>query len=410
MSASHIKKTLSPEPPLLMAWEQPALRARMRLFSVLFVVMWGLLGAGDWYMRFHWFRWQRNFIVKEAPAATAAASMAYAVTNELRLGGDLSNLIGIPQVATKYAEERPAAVHVFDAQGFRNRGSPRDRYDIVVVGDSYAATGPQDEDTFAAQLEQASGMSVYNHAAEGRGTFWSIVRFFAAERFVGHEPHFLVWPVIEREIAGDYYEGGYFQVVENARSTGGVATTTSGIDWRILHPSALHVSLPASSAYSLVAAKVWNRARYAVFGRLDPAVIASATGEPMLFYGEAVAAQKWDAKKRDLWHVTHALTNLAAMASARGMTLVMVLVPDKECVHASQLPTYASAGIQPCVLPELEQRLRDAGVAVVNLKPAFDAAVARGDLLYWRDDTHWNPRGARLGAEETAAGLQRRKP
>ena len=37
---------------------------------------------------------------------------------------------------------------------------------------------------------------------------------------------------------------------------------------------------------------------------------------------------------------------------------------------------------------------------VVNLMPVFQEATARGEQLYWRDDTHWNDAGIRLAAEE----------
>lgn len=411
MSTSHIRKTVSPPPPLLSLWEMEAYRVRLRLFAALFGLLWIGLGSADWFMRFHWFGWQRNLIIPaHAPAVAMLGTGARSVTNEARRGGDLSNLIGIPAVAEKYAEDRPGAAHTYDAYGFRNAEFATGRCDVVVVGDSYAATGPRDEDTFAVQLARALGRPVYNHAAEGRGTFWSIVRFFASERFVGQEPRVLVWPVIEREIDGTYYQGGLFRVQESAAATGTVARRRSGVDWNQLHPSALRRSLPNTSAFNLAAGKAWNVARYRLFGLLNPAVIPAregVPGDPLLFYGEAVAAQKWDARKRDLVHVTHALTNLSSMATARNMRLVMVLVPDKECVHAAALPDYVREGLRPCVLPDLERKLRDAGVAVVNLKPIFDSAVQRGEMLYWRDDTHWNPAGAGRAAEATAAEVMR---
>ena len=52
------------------------------------------------------------------------------------------------------------------------------------------------------------------------------------------------------------------------------------------------------------------------------------------------------------------------------------------------------------MLAAIAQGLDAAGVPVVNLMPVFQEATARGERLYWRDDTHWNDAGIRLAAEE----------
>jgi hypothetical protein len=43
---------------------------------------------------------------------------------------------------------------------------------------------------------------------------------------------------------------------------------------------------------------------------------------------------------------------------------------------------------------------------VLNLTPEFrkqaEALLARGEYLYWLDDTHWNAEGIRVAAQEIA--------
>ena len=407
--SSHIKKVISPPPPLLVAFENPALQNRCFAIALLLGLLWIALGTGDWFMRFHKFGWERSFIVRGA-AESAVRDESRVVTNAPYSGGDLSRLIGIRAVAARHEEDRPAATNFFDAYGFRNLPPLLDDYPVVVVGDSYAATGPRMEDTFPAQLSEAIGQPVYNHAVEGRGTFWAIVRFFAAERFRGKEPRVVVWPVIEREVAGAYFEGGLYQISQTEPSAGAKASSAARMDWSQLQPATLRRSLPNTSAFSQIANRIWNRVRYAVFHQVNPAVVPSsspASGGPMLFYSEAVRFQKWTDSERDLRHLVHAVTNIAAIARSRGMELVFVLIPDKERIYADALPALVRAGMPPDVLPEVERQFRAAGLHVVNLLPVFESAARRGELLFWRDDTHWNPAGVRLAAQTVAPEVRR---
>jgi len=63
----------------------------------------------------------------------------------------------------------------------------------------------------------------------------------------------------------------------------------------------------------------------------------------------------------------------------------------------------------PNVALDFVHRLgRDSGIAVLDLTPAMVAAADRAlpELLYWRDDSHWNPAGIAAAAEAIAARLQ----
>ena len=58
------------------------------------------------------------------------------------------------------------------------------------------------------------------------------------------------------------------------------------------------------------------------------------------------------------------------------------------------------------LLAEITDAVSTAGVDVVNLLPVFREATAEGRRLYWRDDTHWNDEGIRLGAEEVGRVME----
>ena len=85
----------------------------------------------------------------------------------------------------------------------------------------------------------------------------------------------------------------------------------------------------------------------------------------------------------------------------RGITLIVLLVPEKEQLHPAALPPDIRRAITPslALLDALEAELRTRNIPVANPLPAFQAATASGTCIYWRDDTHWNDAGIRLAAE-----------
>ena len=92
--------------------------------------------------------------------------------------------------------------------------------------------------------------------------------------------------------------------------------------------------------------------------------------------------------------------------SARGLRFVAVLAPSKYAVYAPWLPGARAPGDAP-YLDRLERSLRDDGVEVVNLRSPLVAAagdaLGRGELLFHRDDTHWNAAGVEVAARAIAA-------
>lgn len=86
---------------------------------------------------------------------------------------------------------------------------------------------------------------------------------------------------------------------------------------------------------------------------------------------------------------------------AKGIELLVVVVPDKARVHAAYLAggTYPAWHAQR--YPSLVQALQSAKVSTVDVLPSM-AKQATTEPLYYRTDTHWNQTGARLVAELAA--------
>jgi len=87
-----------------------------------------------------------------------------------------------------------------------------------------------------------------------------------------------------------------------------------------------------------------------------------------------------------------------------GLELVVIIVPDEFTVYqpllaSPRIPTHGDV-----LLGQLERRLRESGIPVVNVSPAFRAAAAElaehHEYIYWQDDTHWNECGVTIAAAE----------
>jgi hypothetical protein len=99
---------------------------------------------------------------------------------------------------------------------------------------------------------------------------------------------------------------------------------------------------------------------------------------------------------------------------ALGAAFLVVVAPDKETVYPDLLPPELPAALPVSRLDALAARLHEAGVRLVDLRPALRSARAAGAFsrwpLYWKTDTHWNGLGALLAARPVLAELGRSFP
>lgn len=100
---------------------------------------------------------------------------------------------------------------------------------------------------------------------------------------------------------------------------------------------------------------------------------------------------------------------LANRLALQGQRLLVVLAPQKYTVYAPLLAEPDPGPGRPEYFAQLERRLRTRGIAVVNLTEPLRAAardaLAEDSLVYWRDDTHWNPAGHAVSARAIAPVL-----
>ncbi|HMP71814.1 MAG TPA: hypothetical protein PKE55_00985 [Kiritimatiellia bacterium] len=410
----------------------PVLRNRGAVLALLILVIgYATLVGYDWYARFARYRFEMQLfhLPERAMSGIVRAAGVYQ-TNQMaiRRGGDLSSLIGIAKAAEPYVELRSAGVRIRDPWGYFNpepvggEGSPC----VVVAGDSFMAVGTH-ADMLSTVLQERIQGHVYNHALIGHGPFLSVERFLRDERWLETPPRYLIWGFVEREISGSFFERFRHSIRTIQEKTSRESSSEGDpsapmmveskaliVHWPNFRPERLSDSLPASSYLAQSSQWAWNRLRYLAFGRIHPDLVPvhiDELGKDLLFYRYHIENLQLDADARQLPLVVEAILSLDDLCRSRGMTLLVLLVPEKEQVYRDWLSSVLGRdpnSFPPSSLNVLTTELTRQGMGerVINLLPDFRAAALEDGLLYWRDDTHWNPQGMALAADRLALLIQ----
>lgn len=89
-----------------------------------------------------------------------------------------------------------------------------------------------------------------------------------------------------------------------------------------------------------------------------------------------------------------------------GARYVLVIGPNKESIYAEHLPPWIGPKLGPSRLDQLMAYLRSTPeVTVIDLRASLIADKG-SDALYYKTDTHWNPRGAYTAYREMARILE----
>ena len=314
--------------------------------------------------------------------------------------GDLGNMLGV----NAYKQWR-TNTYTMNSIGFRDLHDARKLSShILVAGDSFmAGVGNTDSDTFAAQLERSLNQPVESYVPGDLSLLLTEGRFPASV-----SGSVLVWGRVERNLTADDGEmqkwmndTACFQ--ETPRQEFIRVTKT-----RIKHLVGWWMEYASFSPLRRIGQHWFQEVRFAVTGGHSREVIVSDDGSKMLFFAKDVRLLPKTADERGIARVAQAIAHARDCLKARGVDLVFLPIPDKSHVYKSHLPASVLAQ-SPTPSPEpltvLDQELRAHGVTTVNLLPAFQAEAST-KLLFWKDDTHWNAEGVRLGVEKTIPSLR----
>jgi hypothetical protein len=298
-----------------------------------------------------------------------------------RTSGDLATIANLPE----YRVFRPQ-VFTTDHLGYRNPpGDARLPPSVLLLGSSFTlGTANSDEQTLARQLEISSGCSVYNAGGWDR----IVANTRTLVRRLGMRQGLVLMEVLEREA----WEQPIAMEGRRRRFR------YSGVVW-------WYYNQAIRSRLKIVAERLY---KFLCNDRIFPNPFKASVvvreledGRPMLFHRN----MEHRGPLPETGPHVRVIERLRDVLREDGHRLGIYLIPDKLTVYRDLVtPSVPQADMGARVLAELERHLRVLRIPVVNLEPVLHAAgreeFNKGELIYWPDDTHWNPRGIEISARE----------
>jgi alginate O-acetyltransferase complex protein AlgJ len=146
-----------------------------------------------------------------------------------------------------------------------------------------------------------------------------------------------------------------------------------------------------------VAVPVWGALRYALFREGQPGVLIGSGG--WLFTREEFAYYPDEAQA--LRENLAFIAEVKAELDARGVQLVIALVPAKARIYQEQLGRYLWPDYAAGRYHAVRETLVEQGFLVPDLHALLEATKAKGEV-FLRTDTHWTPLATQAVAAEVA--------
>lgn len=309
--------------------------------------------------------------------------------------GDLAQLSG-----RREWREYKQTQFVTDAHGFRNDPPPDGREtpapDLILLGDSFGAPrSTKQEETLCALLAREHGWKTYNLSVSASSPWQEYVNLLVeADRLRAGEGAVVLWLIF----TGNDLDERYYPYFEASQlpwrgRLGQLKDSIDGFRYR----SPLRI--------------IFEQRRQPLGGPSEVIEKSFVDGRRLLFL-------KQYARNKDLTanevrqHPNFELLGatfgaMKRLADERRLSVAVVSVPSKEEVYAWALegrPAWSTGGEPSALSAALAEMARRHGMPFLDLKPALVGASRRafedsGQLLWWHDDTHWNPLGQQLAAD-----------
>ncbi len=149
-------------------------------------------------------------------------------------------------------------------------------------------------------------------------------------------------------------------------------------------------------------------------GRLGGRQLQLPNGAPMLFRRYEVLPAQSGRDHEDAIRLADYAEWWRDQLALRGMDTWVLVMPSRYTVYGPWLETgemrHDILSIEEYIR-QIERRIRARGIPVLNALPVYRASVeeqlATGELLFYREDNHWNPRGVEVLAAVLADSLAR---
>ena len=272
---------------------------------------------------------------------------------------------------------------ITDRYGFRKKDAEGMRPQVVIIGDSnIAGVGLTQEQMLSEVLEEQLKIPVYPYAPAG-----SINAFLKDLRFQKDPPQVVIVSYIERDILNIPFPK-LSQRRERFRSFYEWRDKLTQIRW-VQSVGVMLDRLFKMNMLNYVRARVGNGTPK------DYYHFPSKFG-PMLFV-QGEAANKEVPYER-FQKAVETIETCDQILRKRNIRFIFLPIPNKENIYHDFLPDPR----RPVFLEQLLQELKKRKIETVDTQKAFEDEYRKNSaLLFFLDDSHWNPRGVRLAADRT---------
>jgi hypothetical protein len=286
----------------------------------------------------------------------------------------------------------------YDQHGFRNRPDPR-AADVVLIGDSFV----EGWGVTAPELVTSRLASDLHRPVANLGQSWygpqqelEVLRRFGLPL----HPRACVWA---------FFEGNDLQDVERYQEALPIWSELSKRN----HSFALR-SFTRNALYALRRLGRTSGGQDATGTLAYPyGVFRESDGREVRMYFEYKSHRLSSREMGDLGVVRHVLGEAGDLCRRQGARFLVVFVPSKDRIYLDRARFAADAEPLHWEKNDLPDRLAaavrqaDPDAGFLDLTPVFRQRAARGEVLYFLQDTHWSPLGHAIAADAIATRLGR---
>jgi acetyltransferase AlgX (SGNH hydrolase-like protein) len=328
------------------------------------------------------------------------------------------------QYSPRYGiEVQPYTIEwIMDKDGFRNQ-RVADSADVVVLGDSYIEYGSTEADTFVGRLEQIlGGMTVRNLGKSGYGPAQYLQ---ALKRFgLPDKPRIAVMAFYEGNDIPEVRDYLFWKSGRTSELRGYLFKFATDSLWRrytvAVAASLVELRNTAGAFDEVFLQKLAAARSYPQQTHPDIAIL-NLGGQfyPKLFIDklpETTADQML--ATHELRAIGNIFDEFREVCKANRITPVILYIPTALQIYAPY--TTAASGShwlpvrdrQIAVRENVEKAItilaNESGVDLISLTPEFQRAAAKGKMIYYALDAHWNEEGREIAARFIGGLLKNR--
>ncbi len=312
-----------------------------------------------------------------------------------------------PTLRDAVLELRPVTFYI-DEEGFRDQ-TPIQQAEIFVLGDSFVfGYGTAQEKTWVELLERSTEIPLYNLgvSSTGPGVQYQLLKYVLEKSGSNKNLKTLFWMIYEGNDLENNYEVGVVAPVLSKMKNVQQLLKGTILEQIFEFPEVVKKQSVVDHIKSgRIRLKGMNSA-HEKFEGYDPYIIDGVTIEFPLFFSKKLGPRLFN--PTEIKRVTKSLSyvmnhpnrirldetfqQMKELSQQNGFKVVVILAPSAARAYGSYFEHFPALSERPFFLDYVEKTAKENGFRVLNLLPLL-APYTEKELLYYRDDHHWNERG-----------------